>query len=156
MNTEDCEFYSEIQHVLQENGSVKDIPNACLKDMVTVSCEGKECYYKKLQTDIDKLSLTRDKLLGDLQIAEENLKDYKEHYDKLETENEKLKPEIESMQYNLSLREDDAEFYSGSLSNLKQTLKKVKEIAEKRNYLNLDEALDDILNLFSEVQNDKR
>ncbi len=35
---------------------------------------------------------------------------------------------------------------------LKQALKKIKGIANTRNYLNLDEALDDILQIISEVE----
>lgn len=55
---------------------------------------------EKLKKERDTLSVTRNKLLGDLWVAEENLKDYIEHFnkasdelDQLKAENEKLKKE---------------------------------------------------------------
>ena len=47
VNVYDCEFYSPIQHVMRADGSIEDIEHACLKNMATETCCGKECYYKK-------------------------------------------------------------------------------------------------------------
>ena len=58
-----------------------------------------EC--EELEETNNTLTVTREKLLGDLYIVEESLKDYTEHYnrqseevDQLKTENEKLKKEL--------------------------------------------------------------
>ena len=46
--------------------------------------------------------------------------------------------------------------YEYQLEQLKQTLAEIKEIAEKRNYLDYNECLDDILQKISEVENDNK
>lgn len=75
----------------------------------------KYCYYKQLKRkeqeceelkkERDTLSVTRDKLLDDLWVVEENLKDYTEHFNKA----------------------------SDELDQLKQTLTEIKEIAKNMN-----------------------
>lgn len=65
----------------------------------TIQAKQQEC--ERLEETNNTLTITREKLLGDLCIVEESLKDYTEHYnrqseevDQLKTENEKLKKEL--------------------------------------------------------------
>ena len=65
----------------------------------TIQAKQQEC--ERLEETNNTLTVTREKLLGDLCIVEESLKDYTEHYnrqseevDQLKTENEKLKKEL--------------------------------------------------------------
>lgn len=84
------------------------------------TCKGYNCYYKQLKRKEQEceeleeanntLTITRKKLLGDLCIVEESLKDYTEHYNRQSEEVDQLKTENEK---------------------LKQTLAEIKEIAER-------------------------
>lgn len=66
--------------------------------------KAKEQECEELKKERDTLSITRNKLLDDLWVTEENLKDYMEHFNKA----------------------------SDELDQLKQTLIEIKEIAEKQ------------------------
>lgn len=62
----------------------------------------------QLQSQVDTLTITREKLLGELCIAEESLKDYEAHYnrqceelDKLKVEQERLEEVNKELQYQL-------------------------------------------------------
>ena len=106
---QNCEFYSEKQHVMQLDGSVKDILNACIKDMVTESCEGKYCQYKQLNEELEKLSLKYNVLLEetknkgivlesvDAKVKVENM-NLKECLNEIK---EEIKVEIECKQYEI-------------------------------------------------------
>ena len=52
---------------------------------------------EKLKKERDTLSVTRNKLLGDLWVVEENLKDYIEHFNKVSDELGQLKAENEKL-----------------------------------------------------------
>ena len=78
----------------------------------TVDCsDNPDCYYKqlkrkeqeceKLEETNNTLTVTRDKLLGDLYIVEESLKDYTEHYNRQSEERSKLKAECERLKKKL-------------------------------------------------------
>lgn len=51
----------------------------------------KEQECEELKKERDTLSVTRNKLLGDLWVTEENLKDYMEHFNKASDELDQLK-----------------------------------------------------------------
>ena len=65
----------------------------------------------------------------------------------LKQENEELKETIQEL--NASIQTCNIE-----RTKLYKKLEEIKEIAKERNYLNFDEALDDILNIISEVKNE--
>ena len=70
----------------------------------------------ELQKENETLKITREKLLGDLYIAEESLKDYEEHYKRSEQEKAK---------YYQQTLDDEIQ-----INELLQTLQEIKKIAE--------------------------
>jgi hypothetical protein len=114
----------------------------------------KEQECEELNNDNHTLLVTRQKLLNDLWIAEESLKDFKEICDKqceqleaykMEAEegkeiNAELKAENESWQKEYWKLEQGNDFLAEKNSELKGCLTEIKEIAEKiANYYDGDE-----------------
>lgn len=127
-----------------------------------IPCEGDTCLYKlkwalqqlkHKEQENEELKEKNNTLLGELQVAEESLKDYEAHYnrqceqvDKLEKENKELKFYIERYKH------------IWELDKYKQVFKEIKETAEKYKNLNFGEqqyCYKDILQKISEVINDK-
>ena len=110
----------------------------------------KEC--EELKKERDTLSATRNKLLDDLWVVEENLKDYTEHFnkasdelDQLKAENDKLKSELHSKVEFIQEQRNIIDEYSKEIrmykkcqgnraskreEKLKHALAEIKEIAE--------------------------
>ena len=94
---------------------------------ITPKCEiVKDCYFKQLQ----RAKAEREQLRADYYFCNEQLKDYEAHYNRLLADMDELEAENE---------------------RLKKALEEVRDIAVKKNYLSLDEALDDITNKINEV-----
>ena len=62
-------------------------------DLLGKSLKAKEQECERLEEANNTLTVTREKLLGDLYIVEENLKDYIEHYNRQSEELDQLKVE---------------------------------------------------------------
>lgn len=93
----------------------------------SVACNyWKACDYykqlKRLEKENEALRITREKLLGDLNIAEESLKDYRECYNRLEKENEELKEK--NIELQLVLNEID------KTNNYRHALEEIREVLE--------------------------
>ena len=110
------------------------------------------CYYKQLKRKEQECEELKEKVKKYGEINEQETKDYAE----LKAENEELKKIInEAKNSKLDLKsflvgEAIQNEYEQQLDQLKQTLAEIKEIAEKRNYLDYNECLDDILQKISE------
>lgn len=72
----------------------------------------KEC--EELKKERDTLSATRNKLLDDLWVVEENLKDYTEHFNKASDELDQLKAENEELKQTLTEIKPILELYANS------------------------------------------
>lgn len=126
-------------------------------------CKGIDCYYKQLKRKEQEcerlkdenitLTVTREKLLGELCIVEEGLKDYLEHYNRQCKQLDQLKAENE----HLSEKEEEAKHYLEEAEKFKNCLTEIKEIAEKghkeRGNLMRTWWFKDILQKISEVEN---
>ena len=75
---------------------------------------------QRLEKENDTLKITREKLLGDLCIAEDSLKDYQEHYNRLKKENEELKEK--NIELQIISNEIDR------FNKYRQALEEIKEI----------------------------
>lgn len=102
---------------------------------IDLSHKIQEC--EELKKANDTLTLTRNKLIGDLCITEENLKDYIEHYnkqcnelDQLKAENEKLKNEIEACYNQVEDFDIIATSKSNKLKQAEQKLERIRDIAD--------------------------
>lgn len=117
----------------------------------------KEQECEELKEANNTLTVTREKLLGDLWIAEESLKDYKAHYDRQCDELGQLKAELEQekalKETYLACYKAKHEDIESALFKLKQTLTEIKEIVEKAqwDYRMPKEVWDLILQKISEV-----
>ena len=114
--------------------------------------KAKEQECEELKKERDTLSATRNKLLDDLWVVEENLKDYTEHFnkasdelDQLKAENDKLKSELHSKVEFIQEQRNIIDEYSKEIrmykkcqgnraskreEKLKHALAEIKEIAE--------------------------
>ena len=139
-----CEFQSDC--IEYKDISYLKIMPICAIHELSIACHDKvnKCKYYKLYKQLKRkeqeceelkeanntLTVTRDKLLDDLWIEEESLKDYIEHYNKAVDE----------------------------LDQLKQTLAEIKEIAEwhttSADSEDVQEDMKQILQKISEVENE--
>ena len=128
--------------------------NGSVDKIITDYVERKEQECERLNNDNHTLLVTRQKLLNDLWIAEESLKDFKEICDKqceqleaykMEAEegkeiNAELKAELEQekalKETYLTCYKAKHEDIEGALFKLKQTLTGIKEIAEEKANVN--------------------
>ena len=114
---------------------------------------------KKLQEVNDTLTITREKLLGELYIAEESLKDYETHYNRQCEEFDQLKVENERLEAHLATLDAVIETGRVQYKALKQTLVKVKNMIEKSrdklydcdSIIYADDRLVEILDVINEV-----
>ena len=113
-------------------------------------CKEQEC--ERLEEVNNTLTITREKLLGDLCIAEESLKDYTEHYNRQSEEVDQIKAEVKSKTEYIQEQREIIDQYSKEIEmykkcqgeraskreeglkaenkKLKQTLTEIKEILE--------------------------
>lgn len=100
---------------------------------------------EKLKKERDTLSVTRNKLLGDLWVAEENLKDYIEHFNKASDELDQLKDVIKKYEEcNKYLVEENGKTYTRLEYKLLRTLTEIKEIAKNGCYDDFGMPLDEL------------
>ena len=86
LKEQECErLKSELSETI---GAIDNVRKA--KEYYQQECE-------ELKKERDTLSITRNKLLDDLWVAEENLKDYMEHFNKASDELDQLKAEKEKL-----------------------------------------------------------
>ena len=85
-------------------------------------------------------------------LCEENPNCHYKQLKRKEQECEELKEDRERWKSNFNGKVSAIEGLLHQLDQLKQTLAKIKEIAEKRNYLDYNECLDDILQKISECE----
>lgn len=117
----------------------------------------KEQECEELKEERDTLSVTRNKLLDDLWVAEENLKDYIEHFnkasdglDQLKAENDELKGIRDSNFLHALEEQKRADKYFKTLTEIKFW---VREFLKRTGQVVPNE-IKEILQIISEVEND--
>jgi uncharacterized phage infection (PIP) family protein YhgE len=80
--------------------------------------------------------------------------DFKTAWAELKAENDRLKEEIKQLEVFIKSDSEIDHINHEYTYKLKQTLQEIKAIAEKRNYLNYGEALDDILDLITKAESE--
>lgn len=164
MRNAHCTYYEGQTGLCKAKEFVKCNPVNCklytIDELSTIvdlqeQLKAKEYYQKEceeLKKERDTLSATRNKLLDDLWVVEENLKDYTEHFnkasdelDQLKAENDKLKSELHSKVEFIQEQRNIIDEYSKEIrmykkcqgnraskreEKLKHALAEIKEIAE--------------------------
>lgn len=115
-----CPYY------IDSDGSCSSHDCECIK------CIHNECFYKdykckeqeceRLEEANNTLTITREKLLGDLCIVEESLEDYTEHYNRQSEEVDQLKSENEELKKEIINRNEKIEELRFSVSDLTNRL----------------------------------
>ena len=142
MDIQNCEFYSEKQCVMQLDGSVKDILNACTKDMVTVPCKGKYCQYKQLNKELDKFQLKYHVLIEE----SKNKGIVLESVDaKVKVENMKLRECLKEIKEEMEIKIEDKQYEIDHDCFNETRCKALEEFID---------FLKEMINKISEVKND--
>ena len=126
MRNAHCTYYEGQTGLCKAKEFVKCNPVNCklytIDELSTIvdlqeQLKAKEYYQKEceeLKKERDTLSATRNKLLDDLWVVEENLKDYTEHFNKASDELDQLKAENEELKQTLTEIKPILELYANS------------------------------------------
>lgn len=115
--------------IITKHKLCKDNPNCYYKQL-----KRKEQECEELKKERDTLSVTKNKLLGDLWVAEESLKDYIEHFNKASDELDQLKGVIKKYEEcNKYLVKENVKTYTRLEHKLLRTIAEIKEIAKNMN-----------------------
>ena len=118
---------------------------------------------KRLKEDEKSLLNVIDDLQKTSNEWKEKYNDLGQDFDQLKAKNEELKKQVDNLLHKPEIQDKifwkiDNEALLGSkdayIYKLEKTLTEIKEIAEKRNYLDYNECLDDILQKISEVEDE--